>query len=210
MDASLKKCTSRQKHVVFLAMTFVIIVIIALLSPDLATAISIIGGLLLFSWAFIEAGSGEEKDGDPDANAVKEGFTAMPGAPEPYAVAVPMPQAPIDYGHYPGAIDIDEYDTEAIYGHRDRTEGDNENMPFGNPYNGGRISAPMSAAECIDDEANDGEMDGDEQNTYQARARNDHERVVAGTMNRRKDLDKYFREEVEEAEDREWWGRDEI
>ena len=35
-------------------------------------------------------------------------------------------------------------------------------------------------------------------------------RVTAGTMNRRRDLDKYLREEVEMAENERWWGRNEV
>ena len=34
-------------------------------------------------------------------------------------------------------------------------------------------------------------------------------RVTAGTMRRRRALDPYLREELEEAEDRVWWGRHE-
>jgi hypothetical protein len=120
-----------------------------------------------------------------------------------------MTRPPAGPGRYPGAIDIDEYDTEAVYGHRDLTEGDADGVPVGNPYNPGRVSYPPAAEACIDDEANDAEIDADELNTYHVRARNDDTRVEAGTMNRRKTLDKYFREEVEEAEDREWWGRHE-
>jgi len=34
--------------------------------------------------------------------------------------------------------------------------------------------------------------------------------VTAGTMRRQRDMDKYLREEVAEAEERYWWGRHEI
>jgi len=59
-------------------------------------------------------------------------------------------------------------------------------------------------------EANDEDIDGDEANTYQVRARNDMVRATAGTMRRLRDMDKYLREEVAEAEDRYWWGRHEL
>lgn len=59
-------------------------------------------------------------------------------------------------------------------------------------------------------EANDEDIDGDEANTYQVRARNDMVRATAGTMRRQRDMDKYLREEVAEAEDRYWWGRHEL
>ena len=81
---------------------------------------------------------------------------------------------------------------------------------MGNPYDLDRIHSPAAAGACVDDEANDAEIDGDELATYQARPSNDATRVAAGTMNRRRDMDRYFREEVEEAEDRQWWGRHEV
>ena len=58
-------------------------------------------------------------------------------------------------------------------------------------------------------EANDEDIDGDEAGTYQARSRNDSVRATAGTMRRSRDMDKYLREEVAEAEPRYWWGRHE-
>lgn len=200
MRAFLNNCTAEQKRVLFLALTFVLVVALVLMCPDAATALLVIGGLLAFCAAFTAAGRERDKG--------SEGFFPLPGAPAPYAVASTTASPP-DAGPYPGAIDLDEYDTEAQYGHRDRTEGDGDYAPAGNPYNRGRISWPAAADACVDDEANDAEMDGDELMTYHGRARNDAERVTAGTMNRRRDMDKYFREEVEIAEQREWWGRHE-
>lgn len=224
--AALKNCTERQKQMVFLAIVFIIVVIVALMSPDILTTIAIIGGLLGFYAAFMAAGAGGPL-GAPAAKCTgaacaKEGYSSSSEelAPPPYLVATAAAdgvddgaddyQGADDLDGYQGAIDLDDYDSEAEYGHRDRTEGDNAGAPEGNPFNRGRISAPSAADSCIDDEANDGEMDADELNTYQARSRNDAERVTAGTMNRRRDMDKYFREEVEEAEDRIWWGRGEV
>lgn len=77
-------------------------------------------------------------------------------------------------------------------------------------YNYGRTGADAVPEPCYDNEANADELDADELNTYQARSRNDAVRVTAGTMNRQRDLDKYLREEVAEAEDRYWWGRQEV
>jgi len=51
------------------------------------------------------------------------------------------------------------------------------------------------------------ELDGDELITYQAQPRNDNTRVVNGIMNRRRDMDEYFREELTDGEDHQWWGR---
>jgi hypothetical protein len=109
---------------------------------------------------------------------------------------------------YPGAIEIDEYDTEADAGHVDRSRYDD--APEGNPFDPMRIRSDLAAGPCVDDEANDNEIDGDERMANQGTARNDAARVTAGTINRLKDMDKYFREEVAEAEEREWWGRNEL
>lgn len=72
----------------------------------------------------------------------------------------------------------------------------------------GAIDANDDAVDA-DDEANDEAIDGDERLVYQAQSRNDLVRVTEGTMNRRRDLDKYFREEVEEEENRIWYSRHE-
>jgi hypothetical protein len=109
---------------------------------------------------------------------------------------------------YQGAIDIDEYDTEP--GHRDRDSYENDRAPYGNPFNLNRVSAPHAAGPCLDDEANDDELDGDERINYQALSRNDHSRATTGTIGRKTSLDPYLREEVTEEEGREWWGHHEV
>ena len=113
---------------------------------------------------------------------------------------------------YPGAILLDAGsqwpDTAA--GARDLRRGENAAAPRGNFYNFGRTAAPETAGPCTDGEANAEEIDGDEANTYQVRSRNDPVRITAGTMGRQRDMDRYLREEVLEAEEREWWGRHEI
>jgi hypothetical protein len=147
-----------------------------------------------------------------------EGFWPVPGAPAPYAAASPPAEHPADAGHYPGAIDLDEYDTEAaseldpqaaFFGYRDRTEGDDAGLPRGNPYNTCRVEYPPSAQACGDDEADDGDMDADENAVYSGLYRNDASRVEAGIYNRRRVLDRYLRGELDHHEDRPWWGRHE-
>lgn len=185
----------------FAAFTVVIILIIVVLCPAAGTAVSL--ALATLALAVALRGPGAGRPG-------REGYFPQPGAGAPHAVgfAGPRPRAPAP-SRYPGAIDGDEYDTDGVLGHRDTLEADGASDPFGNPFNIGRDARPPAAGACEDDEANDAEMDADELNTYQARSRNDETRVEAGVMNRRKTLDKYFREEVEEAEDRQWWGRHE-
>ena len=177
----------------FLALTFVLVIIIVLMSPDIMTALVIIGLLLGATLTY-------NMMGDHDVGA----YCKCPAPPPPHDLGPPAPLQ-----GYPGAIDINEYDSEPGWGHRDRTERDNEFASEGNPFNFNRLNAPSAAGACIDDEANDDALDGDERMNYQARSRNDPTRATAGTMNRRCDLDKYLREEVEEEDDREWWGRHE-
>lgn len=111
---------------------------------------------------------------------------------------------------YRGAINMNDDDDYRMYGHRDRYRGEDDYAPQGNLYNVGRSHAPVAAGACQDDEANDDEIDGDERITYQARSRNDPVRVTIGTLNRRSALDKYLREELDEEENRRWWGRHEV
>jgi hypothetical protein len=200
----------------FLALTFVLVIIIVLMCRNTTTALVIIGLLLGFGAACAAAGGGLGP-GKPGALAggngvstlaAKDGFCPLPGAPAPYAVATPsQPHGPPP--RYRGAIDIDEYDTEGEFGHRDRTDDDVDSVPMGNPFDSSRIYSPTADGPCFDDEANDAEIDGDESAVYQGTHRNDATRVIAGTMNRRRDMDRYFREELEEEEDRRWWGRHE-
>jgi hypothetical protein len=94
-------------------------------------------------------------------------------------------------------------------GNKDRTIHYNDDLPDGNPYQiMGKV--PDNIVSCHNDDQNDLEIDGDELNTYHGRFRNDPIRATIGTMNRKKDLDQYLREEVDEEEDRMWWGRHEL
>ena len=113
---------------------------------------------------------------------------------------------------YPGAIilDADSQWPNSAAGSRDRITGQNETAPLGNFYDFGRNAAPEIPGPCVDSEANGDEIDADEANTYQVRSRNDPVRVITGSMERQRDMDRYLREEVLEAEEREWWGRHEI
>jgi hypothetical protein len=199
------------RKTLFFALTFVLVIIIAIMCPDLSTALAVIGLLLGFYVAYLAGGGAPvfPSFGARPPEPAREGYYPLPGASAPYAAAAAA-LPPADAGHYPGAIDIDEYDSEAAYGYRDRTEGDNDGVPVGNPFGLSRISAPPAAEACVDDEANDAEIDGDESMVYNALGRNDPQRPTAGTMNRRRDLQKDLEEEVEMQENRQWWGRHEV
>lgn len=192
----------------FLALTFVVIVIVLITCKESGPAIVAVGLLIL---AYREWQRRHEVEAPQAAPPVQEGFnTYLPGAPAPYAAAAPPVTGTEVVTRYPGAIDVDEYDSDAEFGHRDRTAGDNDHAPVGNPFVRSRVTAPASADACVDDEANDDEIEGDERIAYQGLARNDPERVIAGTMNRRREFDPYVREELEETEDLRWWGRHEV
>lgn len=142
----------------------------------------------------------------------KEGYWPQPGAGPPHSVQVPK-GLPYDEG-YRGAIDAagdidhDSADT-APWGHPDRTAYGSDYMAVGNPYDLDRIGSPGAAPPGIDDEAIGGLLDADELNTYHARSRNDNTRVWAGAIRRKEFMDRYLREELEEEEDSQWWGRHE-
>jgi hypothetical protein len=234
MESSRQDCvplvnsqSAGDKRVLFLALTVVVIMVVILMCPDFLDVILLVGLLL----AIYGAGVHGAQNTAPDRR--KEGFN-LPGTGAPYAATVPWPpnatglelappsqfppgqtpEGPVESlslpGRYPGAIDFDEYDSDPEYGFRDLASDDNANAPQGNPFDLNRVAFTMAAGPCLDDEANDDEIDGDERVTYQARARNDATRVTAGTMNRRKMMEPYLSEEVLEAEEREWWGRHEI
>ena len=52
-------------------------------------------------------------------------------------------------------------------------------------------------------------IDGDDRLSYQSLSRNDPKRPIMGVTRRRSDMDKYLREEVDEEENRRWWGQNE-
>ena len=123
-------------------------------------------------------------------------------APAPYDRTRVLEATPFG-SKYPGAIQAASRDVDTpgawFRGDRDRDESENYVIE-GNPFDVSRLAAPQAAGACTDDEANDMEMDIDEQNANQVRSRNDETRVVAGTMNRRRWLDPYLREELDEEE----------
>ncbi len=193
------------------ALTFVLIIVVALIAPRVFVVLALIGLLIAFLCAVSEHYA-------PPSTLRPDKFWPIPGEPAPHAVFSYTQPSPMK-GVYPGAVELaDDYDEARgdapdsflQWGHRDRMELDAPNAPEGNPFAYGKIATPAAASPCIDDEANDAEMDADELNTYQARSRNDQTRVDAGTMRRRRDLDKYLREEVDQYEDQWWWGRHEV
>lgn len=138
----------------------------------------------------------------------RENFQAVP--PPLFIAAADTPNKKKAFSEYPGAVD----DADIFSSGHPMADGltdakITDHVFEGNPTRSARSAAPQAAPPCIDDEADNSELDADERNTYQQRARNDATRVEAGIMNRRTDLDKYLREEVEEREDSQWWGRHE-
>ena len=197
------------QETLFLLLTFIVIFIVMILSPDVTTALLIIG-LLVGVAVYLR--NQHEKLTYRDSGV-------LPGSPDFPSGAAPAPAPFAPSGApYRGAIDVDgktdmyalEYDEFGEYGHEDSPYSAAMSAPYGNPFDLDSIGSPAAARADFDDEANNDEMDGDERITYQQRSRNDPTRVTAGTMNRRKMLDPYLRGEVEEEADRPWWGRHEV
>ena len=202
---------------VVLALTLVVIIICILTRPSISAVMGLLTGLGLTIHS-IYLMRMAQSDARPEA----EPFTAA----NDDAVIMSLATQQIGrVGPYEGAIDGDgdgDGDGESEWpptamgdvnlgkfaGTYDRAAAAQETA--GGYYNYGRTGADTVPDPSIDNEANADELDADELNTYQVRSRNDAVRVTAGTMNRQRDLDRYLREEVVEAEDRYWWGRQEV
>jgi hypothetical protein len=194
-----------------MALTAVVVIIVIMACPEIVPAFALGALLALMFGQAQHVGRFPPQMYGPSV-AGTPGPTDVAEAPRPNAMAGPPPLASgpgrAHEAKYQGAIDVDEYDTLPGLGHRDSRRGEAMGPPEGAPHFR-RISPVYAAPACIDDEANDDTIDGDERLSYQALSRNDPTRPTAGTMSRRGALDQYLREEVEEADDREWWGRHE-
>ena len=192
---------------VILALSVVVLIICIIIKPSISTIICLITCLGIAYSSSMQSVEEPSKFAVSSVDSVIESLGAQVAAP----VAAPVA--------YQGAIDSEINDdlewppTEMGDVNLNRMTGTFDRPAVsqdtaGNFYNYGRSDAD-SAAVCIDNEANSDELDADELNTYQVRSRNDPVRATAGTMNRQRDIDRYLRNEVDEAEDRYWWGRQE-
>ena len=79
----------------------------------------------------------------------------------------------------------------------------------GNPYHLNRLESRPTAYPCHTGPAAElrDTHDADRKTVDHARWRHDPYRVAAGVMRRRELMDKYVREELDEEENRPWWGR---
>lgn len=139
---------------------------------------------------------------------------APPMQPDPSTLAqVPIPTK------YVGNIDdsIEEINNSILNntletnnalmnGHRDLQKNDNSNAPVGNITNVMDTNAPYAAPIPIYQEKNIHSIDYDEANSFQGLARNDPLRPTVGIIARGSMMDGFLREELEDAEDKEWWG----
>lgn len=91
-------------------------------------------------------------------------------------------------------------------GHRDLQKNDNSNSPEGNIANITATNAPYAAPIHTYQENNIHSIDYDEANSFQGLARNDPLRPTVGIIARGSMMDGFLREELEDAEDKEWWG----
>lgn len=249
---------------------FIVVLFVALLSKDLATAMSIISAMGVAALAFMWL----QHPAPAAAAAAAEHYSSAPPslfAPPPLraaaTTAVWRSAPPRDMGghhgghgghggydghsgydrgghhggydrsghhgsgderyrSYPGAIDYQERPPHSFggvtpdgasdlpqwdsFGFSDLGGYEARHFAEGNPFGLNRAQAPRAAGPCTDDEANNDEYDGDDRIARSGLTRNEPTRVTAGTINRKRDLDPYLREEVEEYEDLNWWGRHEV
>jgi hypothetical protein len=229
-----------------LAIAFVMVIILVLLSPNSDTAMALVssligfsGGCLVAKWLYkksqgaetysatagrlaesgfdatLNGGLAEEPVSacGADSACTARGVSAQPAVRRGSHRSSDETEA---YSSYPGAIDAGldlaadgtDFDTGGGDGARTKTHDDGR-VPEGNPFELGRFSVPHAAEPCYDDEANNDEIDGDERMAYSSLGRNDPTRPTAGTMNRRRDLEKYLTEELAEEEARVWYSRHE-
>ena len=99
-----------------------------------------------------------------------------------------------------------ETNNALINGHRDLKKNDNINAPIGNITNVTATNAPYAPAIPIYQENNIHSIDYDEANAFQGLARNDPLRPTVGVIGRGSMMDGFLREELEDAEEKEWWG----
>jgi hypothetical protein len=147
---------------------------------------------------------------DAPPPGARERFTGGAGPP-----AFPKTPETTTVAAYPGAIDFGETgvpvvgDEAPALGHVDWDAAARDGVPVGDPHDLDRIANPQAAAPCVDDDAI-AIYDGDELMAYQARSRNDPERVWAGIYRRKALVDRYVREELDERENAQWWGAHEV
>lgn len=99
-----------------------------------------------------------------------------------------------------------ESNSALINGHRDLKKNENRNAPIGNIANITATNAPYASAIPIYSELSTNALDYDESNAFQGLARNDPLRPTIGIIDRGSMMDSFLREELEDAEGKEWWG----
>jgi hypothetical protein len=103
-----------------------------------------------------------------------------------------------------------ETNSALINGHRDLKKNENCDAPIGNIANVTATSAPYAPAiPSYTAENNTHDIDFDESNAFQGLARNDPLRPTIGIIDRGSMMDAFLREELADAEDKEWWGNGE-
>lgn len=127
--------------------------------------------------------------------APKEDFLsqAYPSTIEDEFDRYPGPPPPMRDGAYRGAIDYED-PNDAAY------------RFAGAPA---YCRSRRDDGACLRTEADDDIVGGDERLVNNALGRNDPTRPQVGLLNRRRDLERNFVEELEEEEGRVWWGRSE-
>lgn len=135
--------------------------------------------------------------------------TTLPGAPVPTIGHVPHQAKPLP-AEYPGAVVFEQegIDTEGVLvdGTSDRLA---NGTLDGEVYNASREDWGPGTAGWKGAESNNAALNFDERIANNSLSRNDPTRPTVGTMRRRCEMDRFFREEVAAREQDEWWGNHE-
>lgn len=171
---------------------FVVIVILALTTLNTQVAIGLILGVLctvaaaagLRRWATRRAGDAEQSS-ELRVLAALEGGGGGGGDG-----GADSWEGSFDLSGLGGLEEADRY-------------GDGERADdYGHAIGGGEMA-------CIGGEYTDDPIGGDERMTRNSLARNDPVRPTIGLMRRRREMEQYFAEELDEAENSVWWGNHE-
>jgi len=216
---------SKEEHIIehqkiFLAVTIIMMIVVILISDTLAQAviiISLVSNLLVISsymnlTHYRAKKYVEEVKGIGETTDTVEKFTDPD--PEPTTTDGPAVNSTVGSTvgstktQYKGAISpvkvddeyVPHYDDMMYYGHTRRQTG--ESLPWPNPYVQSDIEPTVGWTE--DDEAVD-VLDVNEKMVN--RGRIDYKgRADVGTLSRMNIMNRFFREELDEQENRDWWG----
>lgn len=212
----------------FLVLTFIVIVAIVLLADsfsDAILAVTLLSQFLIITTLLtsihdrhVDASDSDGGYGDGAATAGAGWLPPMgAGGPaftaEPRDGGEPFATTPARGGGWASVDDIDDGLLPGVSASYAPVRSGADGPAFTaeaaatNPFQLNRVRGAAEPAPCdYSVEAAD-VMDSDRKTVEHVRWRHDPHRVAAGVMDRKRLMDKYVREELDEEEDSQWWGR---